>query len=245
MEIAMAIQPLDSMTERLDGLERDNRRLRFLAALTLGVAFLTSAAGLLLRGPAKRTIDAEKLVIRDKAGRIRGTFGLAADGLPGLILFDERGNEQIVLNVPSDGNSSLTFSDKGDARLMLNSSFDGSSSLRFMDKHEQSTSTMFMGQDSTAGLMMMNGKQGLTMGVQSDGRSAVFTTGQDGLENGRVGAPDVSAGSLGFGPTPGLTAGPNSTAISRPVPTAAVVAPVRTTISARFTTPSQRRALPN
>jgi hypothetical protein len=210
MEIAMATQTLEAMAGRLDGLERENRRLRWMAAFTFAGIFLVTAVALLTHTPLRRTIDTEKVVIRDKQGRVRGSFGLAYDGLPALTLFDEKGNEQILLNVPSDGVSSLSFAHRGHERMMLVSNYDGASNLRFLDSGEKSVSSFFMSPDSATGLYMANGKQSVTLGIEQNGHSAVFTTGPDGNESGRLGASDVNGRTLGLNsfPVPEPAVGP-------------------------------------
>jgi hypothetical protein len=202
MEIAMAIPTLETMAGRLDGLERENRRLRLMAGLTFAGIFIVTAAALFGHTPSRRSIDTEKVVIRDKDGRVRGSFGLASDGLPGLILFDEKGNQQVVLNVPSDGVSSLAFSHKGQERMMLESNYDGWSALRFYDSGEKSNTSLFMSPDSATGLYFANGKQTVTLGVEKNGQSALFTTGPDGEENGRLGSSEVNERTLGLSRSP-------------------------------------------
>jgi hypothetical protein len=199
METAMAIPTLEAMAGRLDGLERANQRLRLTVGLMFAGVFLVTAVTFLGRTPSRKSIETEKIVIRDKEGRVRGSFGLGKDGLPGLLLFDEKGNEQIVLNVPSDGVSNLAFAYRGHERMTLVSNYDGSSNLRFLDSAEKSTSMLFMTPESAAGLYFANGKQTATIGVEPSGHSAVFTTGPDGVENGRLGATDVTGSSLGLG----------------------------------------------
>ena len=198
----MANPTLEAVAARLDGLERQNLWLRWIAAGLAVVAIIAGVeAGL---GGSRRpgTIEAERIVIRDKQGRVRARLGVdGADTT--LVMFDHRGCEQINLGVAGADLSSLTFADAGQSRLMLQSSSDGAASLRFLDRNEKARALWFMAPDSATGLSFTNAKRGIAMGVDPAGRSAVFSTDEQGNENGRVGASAVTAESLG------LYAGPN------------------------------------
>src|SRR5947209_3129688 len=121
----MDMPTIEAVIGRLDGLERENRRLRWIAGgLLVGVVVLGAVA---IFGPdrARRTLVAERLVIRDREGRVRASFGLDASGLPGLKIFDRRGLEQIELGIPSEDMSMLSFSDRGSNRFLLDTSIEG------------------------------------------------------------------------------------------------------------------------
>jgi len=200
----MATPTIEVVAERLDGLERENRRLRWMIAGLFAVA-CALLAPMRLGKPAGRVIDAEKLVIRNKAGQVRATLGLDASEQPGLKMFDRRGLEQVALEVPGDNSASLTLFDKGNTRVALDASADGSAGLRLFDRGQQSTSALFMWPDSTAGLTFNMGRQALMMGIQPNGQSAVFTTDSQGRENGRVGAASVTGRTLGIFRGPVMT----------------------------------------
>jgi|ERR1700735_2936838 len=91
--------------ERLDALEKQNRRLK----LIVGAALLAaSSLGLMgLAGPP-RTVEAEKFVLRDGQGRPRITIGAprssgAAVGLqseePAIWITDEKGQDRAILTM--------------------------------------------------------------------------------------------------------------------------------------------------
>jgi hypothetical protein len=216
MESTMATPTIEAVAERLDGLERENRRLRWVAAGMFVAAAVLATETHFSKAPRVRGVqEVEKLVIRDKEGRLRASFGLDETGLPGLKMYDSRGLEQITLGTPSDMSSSLAFFDKGHNRLTLDSSIDGSSALRFFDKGEKSSSVLFMGPDGSTGLTFDMGKQSLAMGVQPNGDSALFTTDAEGREIGRVGADSVDARTLGLVRGEVVTKAPESAALRR------------------------------
>jgi hypothetical protein len=190
---------INQLADRLDGLERENRRLRLVGAvLFVGLVVLGVEAKCF--NSRSKTIEAERFVIKDKEGRVHAEFGLSNVGLPALAMYDERGMEQVSLGVPSDHAAALTFYDRGDARVILDSSADASSALRFLDRDQVSHSALFMWPDGTTGMTFRSGEQGVAMGVQPNGDSAVFATDKSGQEIGRVGAKSVDAQSLGIAP---------------------------------------------
>jgi len=93
------------LATRLNRLERQNRRLRLSVALALGVSLaafgvaVTPAARAL--GPREATtLEASRLVIRDRANRPRLILGVEAQGA-GLTFIEPSGRTQAFLNVTS------------------------------------------------------------------------------------------------------------------------------------------------
>jgi hypothetical protein len=70
--------------QRIERLEQDNRRLRLAVSALLGTLFL----GLLTAQarPKSRTVEAERFVITDGKGGVRGQFGTDSLGMPSLDL---------------------------------------------------------------------------------------------------------------------------------------------------------------
>ncbi len=97
----------DTLIQRLDQLERDNRRLRMDGDFKI-VGMITWA----LMGQAvgsSPTVEAQRVILRDSSGKIRASFGLAGDGSPLLGLNDGDGATRVVLGV-FNGKPELTFS---------------------------------------------------------------------------------------------------------------------------------------
>jgi hypothetical protein len=194
----MPTPTVEAVALRLEGLERQNHRMPWIVA-ALFIASVAIAVELrLTMGPGSGVVEAKKVIIRDKHGRLRGVFGLDATDQPGLKMFDPHGTEQVALEIPCDNTSTLTFFDRGSTRLMMDSSADGSSGIRLYDKGEQSNSTLFMGPDGRTGMLFKSAQQGLVMGIQPDGGSALYITDRSGTEKGRVGASTVNDRTLGL-----------------------------------------------
>ena len=78
-----------SISERLEKVERENRVLKRFAMLALSLI-----AAVLVMGQAgpQRTVEAEKFVLKDSAGRMRAEITLDQSGTPALVFYDESGN---------------------------------------------------------------------------------------------------------------------------------------------------------
>jgi hypothetical protein len=82
---------LKTIAERLEELEKQNRRMK-----RAGLFALAAASALLLMGqtaPQFRTVEAERFVLRDSKGKVRGALGMRENG-PRLELYDAEGDEK-------------------------------------------------------------------------------------------------------------------------------------------------------
>jgi hypothetical protein len=113
------MQPtLESVTERIERLERDNRRLKcFATLLLLGV----SAVGLMGQSlqdritanvVLARTVEAQSLLLRDGAGKVRALLETDPAGPITLTLSDKDGRERLALGVGPAGGVGIIFRDK-------------------------------------------------------------------------------------------------------------------------------------
>ena len=128
----------DHLTQRLDRLERENRRLKLLGALALlGLAALT-LMGQTAPTPVANTLEAERFVLRDGAGNVRASLGLRPDGTAALALADDTQRERLVLSVTAPGLAGLDLSDRaGQLRAGLNVRADGTAQLSLLDQADR------------------------------------------------------------------------------------------------------------
>jgi hypothetical protein len=183
--------------DRLRALEISQKKMRW---LTVGL-FLTTIllAGETVRGGRSgKTIEAESFVVRDKAGHVRGRFGLAGDGLPELMMFDEKGDLQVALHVYADDCSSLTFNSRNQTRVQLDSTSEGSASFRMFDKSTQSHATMFMWGDGRTGLAFDHSKESVLMGISPTQSAGIQVTDREGNQTGTLGGKSINAQTLGL-----------------------------------------------
>jgi hypothetical protein len=178
-------KPFLDVNERLDGLERDLRRVAWLGAAVF-VGFLVPLAGAteLFRRP-------REVALHDRTGQLRARLALDGDDDGAELAFhDPQGRPQARLQAMANGTSSLSLFDRGRVRLFLVASPDGPASLSFIDTGEgpKSRSELFMGADGTTGLGLGNDRLSVVTAVQPDGLGGVVVADQDGTERGRVGA---------------------------------------------------------
>ena len=155
---------LDTLSQRLVRLERDNRRLKATGA----VAMIILAGVMLLgqAGPAK-VVEAEKFVVRDANGTIRAELFGATDGAAELHLADKDGIHRLSVHVNPDDSAGVAILDKdgktvrgemrlkaGDRmhlaladkdenpRIWLEAKPDGSSSMALMDERGKARAAM-------------------------------------------------------------------------------------------------------
>jgi hypothetical protein len=112
---------LDTLTRRLDRLERQNRWLR-----RVSLVILLGAVATLLMGQAPphrppRIVEAEEFVLRDARGQVRATLGTTQSPSAAFLrIHNDDGKQRARIIVSSDGTSSLEFMDSSDrVRVLL------------------------------------------------------------------------------------------------------------------------------
>lgn len=91
-----------NLIERVDALERENRRWK--RATLVVAAALAAAAVVGMSSPPTKTLDLELLRIVDSRGKARAILGMGDDG-PALSLLDEKGRLRANLGIEKDGPS--------------------------------------------------------------------------------------------------------------------------------------------
>ena len=118
---------LVGILNRLEEVERDNRRLRrngvtmlvFLAmVLGLGAALVYYSGMAGLPG-APQTVAATQFMLRDGKGVTRGAWGMTEDGSVRLVLSDAAGRQRVRLSLLEDGSAGLSFADSADRKLAV------------------------------------------------------------------------------------------------------------------------------
>lgn len=164
----------DISAERLDRLERSNRRLtRAVAALTVLIL-----AGLVISATREhpRTLDAERITLRDKAGKVRAEFIADRNG-PRLTLFDAEGTERLGCHAADDGTTTLNFATSiqegaPSRTIKFRTALDGWSLLSFTDSAQQERLAVGLGYDGEPRLRMYtkDGRARVTLGSDMSGR---------------------------------------------------------------------------
>jgi hypothetical protein len=129
---------IEALGQRVDRLERENRRWRWGAACVL-LAGLAVAAGGARR--AEKVVEAERFVVKDEDGVTYAELGLyrnsdgRTSGATRLVFFDKNGRYRTNYGVGSGSDPYLHLMDRdGEMRAVLNTASNGWSSLSFTEK---------------------------------------------------------------------------------------------------------------
>src|SRR2546421_156396 len=97
------------LAERIDVLERENRRLKRMGATALVLISVLVAAGAQpSEGPARNgTVEAEQFIVRDRTGKERARLALGDDGSPRLFFRDGEGRVRLQMSVGPNGTPGL------------------------------------------------------------------------------------------------------------------------------------------
>ncbi len=128
---------LDTLTPRLDRLERENRLLKIGGAILLLGLAAVGAMGQVLPKAIPKVVEAEQFVLRDTKGKIRAGLEVRAAGAPGLVLYDQNGKARAALNVLADGSPGLVLADQTEnpRAILTLPADDGAPRLHLSDRN--------------------------------------------------------------------------------------------------------------
>jgi hypothetical protein len=140
MKSAYELQ-IDTITQRLARLERENRWWKALASTAIAALGLMLLMGAGRNGntnsglpPAAGEIQARAFVLVDQHGTPLARLGLLPHGALGLGFYDQGKKTRLLLSVEGDGSSSVSlFSKDGRGSALLTATGNGSTSLRLLD----------------------------------------------------------------------------------------------------------------
>ena len=123
------------LKDRLDRLERGNRRLRRCGLFTfLGVG-LVFFMGQAVPGNVPEVIEAQRFVVKDASGKNLAALGTDRDGAPLLVLTNLDGGLGATLEVTAARRPTLTLYDRdGHSRAIMSVDSEGSPSFSMNDK---------------------------------------------------------------------------------------------------------------
>jgi hypothetical protein len=163
----------DALAERIERLERENRRWRRAGmVVTLGLAALPVIAGASRDGQAT-VLEAQRLVLKGQDGKVYAELGVRTNKaggteFPQLSLYDQRGKRRVDLAVWPDGSPELRFNDEDQRpRCSLAMLRDGLTQLGFNQKDGWGQLSLGSFRDG-AGLMLF-GPDGLGRGGRDHG----------------------------------------------------------------------------
>ena len=152
-----------TIEQRIEALERQNRRLKLVGGTTVGLVLAALAVGQATSKKAEppawkgRVIEAEKFVLRDKNGKARAALRTFRDSA-GLVMYDKDGKTRLDLTMDKVGPALVIRDANGKTRITLGECL-GSADLRMNHsngKRSVSLSTNLLGPNLE--LMDSNGK---------------------------------------------------------------------------------------
>jgi hypothetical protein len=186
------------VTQRLDRVERENRLLKRIGAVT--VAFVAAVILMGQATPSKvaKVVEAENFVLRDSSGTARAVLNVSG-GSVNLALADQQGKHRAVLYVLDDGTAGLALRDKDlTRRNVLYLLPDGSSGLRLAGRDGQKRTDLVVLPDGSHGLILatQDGRTGAELKVGTNGLPDLSLLGREGS---RIGLFMVADGQPAFG----------------------------------------------
>lgn len=131
----------DALSNRVAQLERQNRAFKKgIGAIALLLIVVVVSGQALPQEPPRaaptgRTIEAEKFILKDRSGAVRGEWKVEPDGTVGLLLHDGAGKGRGTWFVHPDGSTDLSLTNlDGKAGITLVSHLDGRMGIFLRDE---------------------------------------------------------------------------------------------------------------
>jgi hypothetical protein len=176
------------LLERLDRLERENRRLRRFGNMTLvGIAIVVGVTVAMFwysgrfgfAGGVPESVAARQFTLRDADGSTRGVWGVGEDGTVRLQLSDARGRPRVRVSLLADGSSGLSFADSTDHKVVVLGAFpDQSTSFVMSDRAGVARAVLGISSAGASNLVFADrdGSTKAGLGVDSRGQSSFTLT---------------------------------------------------------------------
>ena len=150
---------LTILRDRVDRLERGNRRLRRFGLFAfLGVGFLV-VMGQTSSGIVPEVIEAKRFVVKDAGGRNLAALGTDRDGAPLLVLTNLDGGLGATLEVTAARRPTLTLYDRDShSRAIMSVDSEGSPSLSLNDKTGTPRVCLAVATQGSGGLVLYGDK---------------------------------------------------------------------------------------
>jgi hypothetical protein len=174
------------LLERIDRIERENRRLRrFGTMMLVGMAIVlgVTLAVFVYSGSfgigVPENIVARQFTIRDAQGTSRGTWGIAEDGTVRFLLSDLSGRPRVRMSLLPDGSSGVSLADSADRKLLVLGALpDQSTSFVMSDRLGVPRAVLGMATNGSANLVFAD-REGATkagLGVDARGQASFTLT---------------------------------------------------------------------
>lgn len=211
----------ENLRARLERLERQNAIHKFgWAALLLASTFAVLSGA----DPSGKSqvVEAQSFVAKDKAGKVRATFGVDDEGsaglkildpdgvlrlkalhklqgLTGISLHDRKGRKSFGVVFGPDGDGSIAFSDPtGAERLTVGNGPDGSIGMNVRDQGGKIRAAIGTNANGSAWISLLGSPEGsIMLGMNPDGSGMIHLRGR--RKESRIGLEVTDAGVFQFG----------------------------------------------
>jgi hypothetical protein len=155
----------ETMTARLDRLERDGRLWKWLSLVACAIGLIGGATAVLGLGGHPSGLPGrggqDRIELRDRMGRMRAVLAVKPDGSPVLAFYDEQGRNRMILGLGRDGAGGFdVFQADGKDRIALGSWADGTSGMRLFDAAGRKRLVTGTRPDGTPTISLLDGAGG-------------------------------------------------------------------------------------
>lgn len=154
-EVMNELMMMKTLAQRLDRVERENRRLKRGGAVVLAVVAAVVLMGQATGDKVAKVLEAESFVVRDSKGALRAILGVWEDDEVRLLLPDRNGKSRAILAVKPDGSPYLGLYDKdGKRRIGMAVLQDGMLALGLAYTDDKSRAGLSVGPDGSPRLFL-------------------------------------------------------------------------------------------
>ncbi len=174
---------MKAVVERLESVERENRRLK-----RAGVAALAVGAAVVLMGQAvpsqvAKLVEAEQFVLRDRSGKARAWLNVA-DGAVNLALADKNERSRTLLYVMADGTNGLILAtEDGKTRVEMKLGANSVPTFSLTDKDNRRIGFFVLADGRPAlGLVDRTNRVRSALGLEADGKVRLMLSDKNATE---------------------------------------------------------------
>jgi hypothetical protein len=178
-----------TVAEQLAAMQRQNqalaKRVRRLSQAMAGLALvglLMISTGAYHAPETPKTIEAERFVLRDAAGKVRMEIAVREDGSAGMHIFNPEGRKRVGLSVMKEGAAGLGLSDEnGEQLVALDLIEEEGARLGLRDATHRNNIVLRSMPTDDAFIGILGPKEEILtyMGTSPEGRSAVTVRNRD------------------------------------------------------------------
>lgn len=174
---------MNNVTQRLEGVERENRRLKRVGAAMVATITAVILMGQVTSPKVPAVVEAEQFVLRDGRGKARAWLNMS-DGSVNFALADKDERTRTLLYVRDDGTDGLILATHdGQTRVEVKVGVSGVPTLSLVD-NDGNRIGMFVLSDGKPALGLVDRTERLraSLGLETDGRVRLMLADRNATE---------------------------------------------------------------